>query len=278
MAESEITPRLRFPAKNEDDPNQSILAEGYEETYQNSDAFPRQENYARPTLPASENPYNQQEFGGGGNYYQQRPTKNKYQNQFNRYPKPYDQFQRPQRPYDEFDRPQKPYDGFYRPQKPYDGFDRPQKPYDGFDRPQKPYDGFYRPQKPYDEFDRPYQRPQRPQRPYDQFQRPYDQFQRPYDPFQRPQRPYRRPYPGYDPQRPYPFREPYPGLDPQQLFPGPGNEGPLSSLAYALQSISRYDDQKCVPRLLCEVAAGGNPSTRQNSFLPSFNTMESLFT
>lgn len=81
---------------------------------------------------------------------------------------------------------------------------------------------------------------------------------------------------GFNPfiQRPGPFG---PGpFGPEQF--NPYQEGPLESLTRALSSIARYDDQQCVPRLLCEVAAGGNPSGKQNSFIPSFLSMDSLFT
>lgn len=101
-------------------------------------------------------------------------------------------------------------------------------------------------------------------------------------PYRQPPKKHRYPYfpqypvqeglvPGFDPylQRPFPF-------GPSQF--NPYQEGPLESLARALSSIARYDDQQCVPRLLCEVAAGGNPSGKQNSFIPSFLSMDSLFT
>lgn len=43
----------------------------------------------------------------------------------------------------------------------------------------------------------------------------------------------------------------------------------------ALASIAMYDDLKCVPRLLCELAAGGRPghsgSKQQDSVLPFIN-------
>lgn len=84
----------------------------------------------------------------------------------------------------------------------------------------------------------------------------------PYPPQSRPPPPGERPYPR-PPGPPYPPNHPY--FQPYQQFPGgyPGqgiSPNP-NSLVGALSSIARYDDLRCVPRLLCEVAAGARPGS-----------------
>ena len=55
-------------------------------------------------------------------------------------------------------------------------------------------------------------------------------------------------------------------------FRPPGGPGGAVSLANALQSVARYDDAQCVPRLLCELTAGGRPGgAKQNEALPFVN-------
>nr|CAD7261460.1 unnamed protein product [Timema shepardi] len=68
----------------------------------------------------------------------------------------------------------------------------------------------------------------------------------------------------------------YPGGDVQ--YPG-SEDSQGTSLIGALSSIARYDDLKCVPRLLCEVAAGGKPGNtgKQDSIIP-FLSRDSLLT
>lgn len=63
------------------------------------------------------------------------------------------------------------------------------------------------------------------------------------------------------------------GYRPQGAYPGyPYPRPPGVSLASALQSVARYDDAQCVPRLLCELTAGGRPgSAKQNEALPFVN-------
>jgi hypothetical protein len=55
-----------------------------------------------------------------------------------------------------------------------------------------------------------------------------------------------------------------------QVFPPP-----VRPVGSALASIAMYDDLKCVPRLLCEIAAGGKPGQSvgklQDSLLPFLN-------
>ncbi|KAG8336598.1 hypothetical protein J6590_042119 [Homalodisca vitripennis] len=65
------------------------------------------------------------------------------------------------------------------------------------------------------------------------------------------------------PGRPYPPPGPYPPPYQQypQGYPGQGLVPSPSSLVGALSSIARYDDLRCVPRLLCEVASGARPGS-----------------
>lgn len=110
---------------------------------------------------------------------------------------------------------------------------------------------------------------------------PYPPYPGPGGPLPPPGRPY-PPYPGPGglpppPGRPYPghLGAPYP--PPFQQYPSGypgGGVPPASSLYGALSSIARYDDLRCVPRLLCEVASGarpgsyGYPSYNQESPIP----------
>ncbi|XP_014239586.1 uncharacterized protein LOC106661003 isoform X2 [Cimex lectularius] len=62
------------------------------------------------------------------------------------------------------------------------------------------------------------------------------------------------------PQRyPYPNDRPYPVAPPYAPYPRPPPGPQGQSLFSALASIARYDDLRCVPRLLCEVTSGSKP-------------------
>ncbi|XP_066995929.2 uncharacterized protein [Anabrus simplex] len=65
-------------------------------------------------------------------------------------------------------------------------------------------------------------------------------------------------YPGQFPSQ-LPLRPGGPGLFPPGSGLYPGQYPAYSSLLGALGSIARYDTLRCVPRLLCEVVAGGQP-------------------
>ncbi|XP_054272757.1 calcium-binding protein P-like [Macrosteles quadrilineatus] len=84
------------------------------------------------------------------------------------------------------------------------------------------------------------------------------------------------PYPP-GPYPPGPYGQYPPGYPGQGLVPGP------TSILGALSSIARYDDLRCVPRLLCEVASGarpgsyGYPSYTQESPVP-FLSKDALVT
>ncbi|XP_069680268.1 uncharacterized protein [Periplaneta americana] len=88
----------------------------------------------------------------------------------------------------------------------------------------------------------------------------------------------------YSPQ----FLNQFPGFLGQQpggqyFTQGQNPYGQQSSVIGALTSIAKYDDLKCVPRLLCEVAAGGRPgytSGKQDYVIPFVNrdTLMSLLT
>ncbi|KAF4520006.1 hypothetical protein B566_EDAN007154 [Ephemera danica] len=73
-----------------------------------------------------------------------------------------------------------------------------------------------------------------PPQDFDQFGPDGQQFIRP-----------RPPYRPHAPNNPYTL----PGLD------------PLGGISKALESIARYDDKRCMARMLCEVAAGGSPGS-----------------
>ena len=61
---------------------------------------------------------------------------------------------------------------------------------------------------------------------------------------------------------------PLPNLS--NLFNFGSSMRPGFSLFDALSSISRYDDLKCVPRLLCEVASGSMPGSLAYRQSPSY--------
>jgi hypothetical protein len=67
------------------------------------------------------------------------------------------------------------------------------------------------------------------------------------------------------------------GQNPGEQFNTPHfPPGGSSSLTGALASIATHDDLRCVPRLLCEIAAGGRPgysvSNQRDSVLPFVNS------
>lgn len=150
----------------------------------------------------------------------------------------------------------------------------------------------YRPKpgRPY--YPRPPGRPFPPGRPLPSVGEP---FPRPGEPLPLPGRPFPSggpfPRPGEPlppPGRPFPPGGPLPPPGgpfppPGSLYPGgyPGQGGlyPPNSLMGALSSIARYDDLRCVPRLLCEVATGARPGNdyTQQSVVP-FISKDALVT